>query len=90
MELPSKYVDYVGCFLPSKKTTFTDPNAQKFIRLQLEHPKTSHPDTMITLKNTEKLTPAPPKIVLSSEKDCSSQKQTKLSSKRTWKKKSGY
>lgn len=37
-----------------------------------------------------KLTPAPPKKVLNLEKDSSSQKQTKLCSKRTWKQNSGY
>ena len=42
LEIPLKYLDYVGCFLPWESDVKAGPNARRFIRDQSEHPKASH------------------------------------------------
>lgn len=55
LNVPAKYIDYVGCFLPWQSDVRAGPNAQKFIWDQSEHPKTSHIYTVDAKASNKKL-----------------------------------
>ena len=84
LKIPSKFVDYIGCFLPWEKNVHAAPNARKYIRDQSEHPKTSHPETVQSLKKPSKsatLASPPPKKVIVLDKSSPSLPQTILAAK---------
>ena len=82
LKVPSKFIDYVGCFLPYQIKTHAGPCSRKYIRDQSEHPKTSHPETMKKVKRPSKSTtlagPLPEKIVLLEKSESSSTQTTLL------------
>ena len=68
LKIPSKYADYVGCFLPWDAEHHACPNAPKYIRDQASHPKTSHAYTVMVTSKKHQLKQAvvstrPPEVL---------------------------